>query len=75
VLIDAVDQVGQAQDLDDRARQTLVIKAWSLVHGLASLWHSRPLPAAYPDTTLDGLIATVPAAFVAVIGRQQLQQR
>lgn len=75
VLIDSVDELGRTQGLDDRARQTLVIEAWSLVHGLASLWHSHPLPAAYPDTTLDDLVARVPAAFVATVARLQDQQR
>lgn len=48
VLIDSVDELGRTQGLDDRARQTLVIEAWSLVYGLASLWHSHPLPARLP---------------------------
>ena len=65
VLTEAVDEVGRAHDLDAPARRTLVVEAWSLVHGLASLWHSRPLRAAFPDATLDQLVASIPAAFVA----------
>lgn len=71
VLTGAVDEVVQAHDLDAHARQTLVIEAWSLVHGLASLWHSRPLRAAFPESTLDQLAASIPAAFVAAVARRQ----
>ncbi len=74
VLIDAVDAVGEAQGLGARARRTLVIEAWSLVHGLASLWHGGSLPATYPDTTLDDLVASVPAAFAAAVARHHPRQ-
>lgn len=70
VLTAAVDEISEGQGLDAQARQTLVIEAWSLVHGLASLWHSRPLQATYPQATLDDLVARIPAAFVAAVTQQ-----
>lgn len=63
VLVDTVTTLSREQGLSAPDDATAIIEAWSMVHGLAVLWHSGPLEALHPDTSLDELGARVADAF------------
>ena len=70
VLIDAVDAITVANPTPPGDRQILVIAAWSLVHGLAVLWHNGPLPMLFQGTSLTGLGERATDAFAEALARQ-----
>jgi AcrR family transcriptional regulator len=69
VLIDAADSIAVANPTPSGDRKTLVIAAWSLVHGLAMLWHNGPLPMLFPGTSLTGVGQQVTNAFADAFSR------
>lgn len=70
VLIDAVESITVAHPNPAGDQRTLVIAAWSLVHGLAVLWHNGPLPMLFPETSLTGLGQRATNAFADALARQ-----
>jgi AcrR family transcriptional regulator len=67
LLIAVIEQCGAEGRLGDRDPLLVALGAWSIVHGLASLWISGQLHDRFPVTDLEDVAEAVSALFVDAV--------
>jgi AcrR family transcriptional regulator len=71
VLVDTVERCGREGFVGDRDPMLVAVAAWSIAHGLASLWISGRLVGRIDQSSSEALAADVSELFVdAVLGRR-----
>jgi AcrR family transcriptional regulator len=70
LLITTIEQCRQEGSLGDRDEMLVALAAWSIAHGLASLWISGQLEWRIAEANIETLASSVSQLFVdAVLGR------
>jgi AcrR family transcriptional regulator len=71
VLVETIERCRREGDIGDRDPMLVAVSAWSIVHGLASLWISGRLVGRINASRSDRLAADVSELFVDAVLRQR----
>lgn len=67
LLVDTVERCKEEGRLGDRDETLVALAAWSIVHGLASLWISGQLQGRIPDSDIEELARALSQLFVDTV--------